>query len=88
MVGRVCSLSDVLQDVKDKLHHDGLIAPLVPPAVYDRDQHAIEGVEVPSWEGLPVASSHKSYLKLQNKSLTSFNMVTPWALCYKFTTMH
>lgn len=38
---KVCALSDVLQDVKDKLHHDGLFTPLAPPAVNHRDKHAI-----------------------------------------------
>lgn len=61
IVGHV-ALSDVLQDVKDKLHPYRLVAPLAPPAVYDRDQHAIQGVEVLSWEGLPIAPSHKSHL--------------------------
>lgn len=79
----VCALSDVLQDVKDKLHHDGLVAPLAPPAVYDGDQHAIQGVQVLSWEGLPIAPGHKSHLKLQNKPLISFNIVTPRSLCCK-----
>lgn len=56
-------LSDVLQDVKDQLHHNGLVASLVPPAVDDGDQHAVQGVEVLSGEGLPVAPSYKSHLK-------------------------
>lgn len=70
---RVCvcvrALSDVLQDVEDELHHDGLVVPLAPPAVDDGDQHAVQGVEVLSWEGLPVAPSHKSHLELQNNEL-------------------
>lgn len=38
---QVCALSDVLQNIKDKLHHEGLFASLSPPAVNDGDQHAI-----------------------------------------------
>lgn len=66
---RACALSDVLQDVKDKLHHNRLVTPLPPPAVYDGGKHAIQGVEVPSWEVLPIAPGHKSHLKLQHKPL-------------------
>lgn len=60
----VCAhtLSDVLQDVKDELHHNGLVTPLAPPAVYDRNQHAIQGIEILRGEGLPIAPSHKSHL--------------------------
>lgn len=58
----VCALSDVLQDVKDELHHYRLLAPLAAPAVNDSVQHAVQGVEILSWEGLPVAPSHKSHL--------------------------
>lgn len=57
------SLSDVLKDVKNELHHYGLAVPLAPPAVDDRNQHAIQRIEVLSWEGLPIASCHKSSLK-------------------------
>lgn len=57
------ALSNVLQDVKDKLHHDRLIIPFAPPAVHDGDQHAIQGIEVLGGEGLPIAPSHKSHLK-------------------------
>lgn len=67
--GCVCALSDVLQDVKDELHHNRLVTPLPPPAVYDGGKHAIQGVEVPSWEVLPIAPGHKSHLKLQHKPL-------------------
>lgn len=63
----VCALSDVLQDVKDKLHHHGFIASLAPSTVDDGGEHAIQGVEVPSWKGLPIAPSHEPHLKLQNK---------------------
>lgn len=79
----MCALSDVLQDVEDKLHHNGLVAPLAPPAVDDGDHHAIQSVEILSWEGLPVTPSHKSHLKLQNKPLITLNTVTPTSLCYK-----
>lgn len=72
----VCTLSDVLQDVKDQLHHNRLVASLAPPAVNDRDQRAVDGVQVLSWERLPVAASHKSDLKLQNKPLITLNILT------------
>lgn len=79
----MCTLSDVLQDVKDELHHYRLIVSLAPPAVNDGDQRAVQGVEVLSWEGLPIAPGHISHLKLQNKPLISFKIVTPRSLCYK-----
>lgn len=37
-------LSDVLQNVKDELHHNGLFATLTPPTVEDRSQNTIQGV--------------------------------------------
>lgn len=75
-------LSDVLQDVKDELHHDGLVAPLAPPAVYDWDQHAVQGVQVLSREGKPVAPSHKSHLESQKKPAISFTLAAPRSFGY------
>lgn len=56
-------LSDVLQDIKDELHHKCLVASLAPPAGYDGSQHVIQGVEVLGRERLPIAPSHKSHLE-------------------------
>lgn len=63
----VSDLSDILQDVKNELHHNGLLSSSAPPAVDDRDEHAVQGVEILSGEWLPVAPSHKPHLKLQKK---------------------
>lgn len=48
LVVSVCGtfLCDVLQDVKDELHHDGLVASLAPPAVNDGNERAVQGVQV------------------------------------------
>lgn len=67
LVRSTWALSDVLQDIKDKLHNDGLFSPRAAPAVDDRDQNAVQGIEVLSWERLPIAPGHKSNLKRQNK---------------------
>lgn len=56
-------LGDVLQDVKDELHHRGLVVPRSAFAVNHGSQNAIEGAEVLSWEELPVTPSHKSNLQ-------------------------
>lgn len=58
-------LSDVLQDIKDELHHKRLVASLAPPAGYDGSQHVIQGVQVLGRERLPIAPSHKPHLKKQ-----------------------
>lgn len=64
-------LSDVLQDVKDELHHKRVVASLTPPAGHNGSQHVIQGVQVLGRERLPIAPSHKSHLKKQTISLQS-----------------
>ena len=58
-----CVLGNVLQNVEDEFHDYGLLVSLAPPAVDDRDQHAIQGIEVLSWEVLAIAAGHISHLK-------------------------
>lgn len=73
-------LSDVLQDIKDELHHKRLVAPLAPPAGYDGSQHVIQGVQVLGRERLPIAPSHKPHLKKQTIPLQSLLEFTRVAL--------
>lgn len=64
ITGRVL-LSDVLQNIKDELHHKRLVASPAAPAGYHWSQHVIQDVEVLGGERLPIAPSHKSHLKTQ-----------------------
>lgn len=75
------ALGDILQDVKDELHHNGPVTPLAPPAVNDRDQRAVKGVQVLSWEGLPIAAGHKSNLKMNQEH-------TYWSFINKYFAFH
>lgn len=69
---RICAcafLSNVLQNVKDELHHNRLFASLTPPTVENRSQDTVQGVQVLSWERQSIATGHKSHLPMSKQTI-------------------